>query len=156
MMKKLLISALYILVLAALLISCSPKAGSASPGNLVPTPQRTPHTSTGEVDISSDYYLRLCTDLWLDTNTMHCCSLKEDGTYIWMQSKKEPETIASGHWRLTKDSQKYLTLYLTDDSSGEEQVLHELELYETSIYAIDSAGSGIVWLTTEREADTNN
>ena len=153
-MKKLVVSALFILILAALLISCGPKAGSASPGNMVPTPQRTPHISTGEVDVSSDYYIRLCTDLWLDTNSVHCCSLNEDGTYTWIQSKKEPEQIASGHWRLTKDSKKFLTLYLKDDATGEEQVLHELELYESSIYAIDAEGNGIVWLITERESQT--
>ena len=154
-MKKLVISALFFLILAALLVSCGPNAGSASPGNLVPTPLRTPHVSTGEVDVSSDYHIRLCTDLWLDTNTLHCCCLNTDGTYTWMQSKKEPEQIASGHWRLTKDSKKFLTLYLKDDAAGEEQVLYELELYEASIYAIDSEGNGIVWLTTEKETDSD-
>ena len=153
-MKKFAISALFILLMATLLISCGPNSGSSSPGNLVPTQQPTPHLSTGEVDVSSDYALRLCTDYWLDTNTVHCCSLNEDGTYIWMRSKKDTEQIASGHWRLTKDDQKFLTLYLKDDVSGEEQVLHELELYESSIYAVDSDGNGIVWLITEKEGES--
>ena len=155
-MKKLLISAFFILILALLMVSCGPKAGSASPGNLVPTPQRTPHISSGEVDVSSDFFTRLCTDLWLDTNSLHCCSLNNDGTYYWMQGKKDPEQIASGQWRLTKDSKKYLTLYLKDDSTGEEQILHELELYDTSIYALDAEGNGIVWLTTEKEIENSD
>ena len=151
-MKKFAISALLFLVLSALLVSCGPNSGSASPGNLVITPRPTPHARTGEVDVSSDYHLRLCSDLWLDTNTLHCCSLNEDGTYIWTNSKKDPEQIASGKWRLTKDSKKFLTLYLKDDASGEEQILQELELYDTSIYALDAEGTAIVWLTTEKDA----
>lgn len=152
MMKKLVISVLSALLLISAFSSCGPKNSNVSPGDLsTPTQQPTPHVSTGETDVSSDYFARLCTDLWLDTITMHCCSLNEDGTYYWMQSKKDPKQIASGNWRLTLDDQKFLTLYLTDSSSGKAQVLHEIELYESSIYAADDEGNGIVWLMTERD-----
>ena len=150
-MKKLVISALSILILAALLISCGPKDGSTTPGNLTPSAQHTPHVSKGEVDVSSDYSNRLCTDIWLDTNSLHCCIMSDDGTYIWTQSKTDTEQIASGTWHLTKDDKKFLTLYLKDDASGTEQVLHELEFFETSFYAYDSEGNSVVWLTYTRD-----
>lgn len=157
MMKKLVTSALLVLILAAILTACGSKNGSSTPGNLaVPTPRPTPHPITGEVDVSSDYHIRLCTDLWLDTNTLHCCRLNEDGTYSWLQSKTDSTQIESGHWRLTKDDQKYLTLYLKDDVSGKEQILYELELYEQSIYYIDAEGNGIVWLVTDKEEQTKD
>ena len=81
-MKKLVISALSILILAALLISCGSKDSSATPSNLTPSTQHTLHISKGEVDVSGDYSLRLCTDIWLDTNSLHCCIMSDDGTYI--------------------------------------------------------------------------
>ena len=155
-MKKFSISALIILILAALLASCGPKNSSATPGNLTPAAQHTVHVSKGEVDVSSDYSLRLCTDIWLDTNSMHCCILAEDGTYIWANSKTDLQQIASGKWRLTKDDQKYLTLYLKDDASGQEQIMHELEFFDTSFYAYDSDGNSIVWLTYAREELENS
>ena len=148
-MKKLFAIALFALMMMSILISCGTKSGNASPGNLNPTAKPTPHTSTGEEDISSTYSRRLCTDLWLDTNSMHICGLNEDGTYYWLQGKKEPQQIASGSWQLTKDDQGFLSLYLRDDQTDEAVVLHEIELYESSIYAIDDEGNGIVWLTTE-------
>lgn len=147
MMKKNTITALLILILASLLISCGPKPGNSSPGNLAPTSKHTPHVSKGEVNVSSEYSPRLCTDIWLDTNSMHCCILDDDGTYIWTKSKTDTEQIASGTWRLTRDDQNYLTLYLKDAASGKEQVMHELEFFDTSFYAYDSEGNSIVWLT---------
>ena len=149
-MKKLVISALFILILAALLISCGSK-DSTSPGNLNPSVQHTPHKSKSEVDVSSKYNTKLCTGIWLDTNSLHCCIMSDDGTYIWTQSKTDTEQIASGTWHLTKDDKKFLTLYLKDDASGTEQVLHELEFFETSFYAYDSEGNSVVWLTYTRE-----
>ncbi len=148
-MKKLFVTALFALLIMSLLIACGTKGGNVSPGNLKPTVKTTPHTSTGEKDISETYHQRLCSDFWMDTNSMHICSLNDDGTYFWLQSKKEPQQISSGTWQLTKDEQNYLSLYLKDDQSGDTTVMREIELYDTSIYAVDDEGNGIVWLTTE-------
>ena len=149
-MKKFIIAAISALLLMALLISCGYKGSPASPGNLnPPTAKTVPHTSTGESDVSSEYLAQLCAEYWLDTNSMHCCSLGEDGSYFWIQSKKDPRQIASGSWKLTQDDQAFLSLYLTDSDSGETLTLHEIELYETSIYALDDEGNAVVWLTTQ-------
>ena len=87
---------------------------------------------------------------------MHCCILAEDGTYIWVNSKTDLQQIASGKWRLTKDDQKFLTLYLKDDATGQEQIMHELEFFDTSFYAYDSDGNSVVWLTYAREELENS
>ncbi len=148
-MKKLFVTVLFALLITSLLIACGTKSNNASTGNLNPTVKTTPHTSTGEKDISETYYKQLCSELWMDTNSLHICRLNDDGTYCWLQSKKEPQQISAGSWQLTVDDQKYLSLYLKDDQSGETMVLREIELYDTSIYAVDDEGNGIVWLTTE-------
>ena len=148
-MKKLFATALLALLIMALLISCGGKGGSATPGDLKTSEKPTPHVSTGEEDVSNAYFRRLCTDLWLDTNSMHICSLNDDGTYYWLQGKREQEQIATGKWTLTKDDQGFLSLYMTDDQSSDTLVLREIELYDASIYALDDEGNGIVWLTTD-------
>lgn len=151
-MKKLTVTALSALLFLALLISCGPKSSNASPGNLTsPTAKPVPHESTGEEDVSSSFYDRLCTDYWLDTNSMHLCRLNQDGSYYWLESKKDQDQLSAGRWRITRDDQSFLTLYLTDDLSGEELVLHEMELYDTSIYAVNHDGNAIVWLISKSE-----
>ena len=55
---------------------------------------------------------------------------------------------------MTKDDQNYLSLHMTDTASGDTLTLHEIEFYESSIYAVDDDGNGIVWLTTERETES--
>ena len=152
MMKKLVVAVFSALLLMTVLISCSAKGGSATPGNLTPaTANPTPHASTGEKDVSSEYFRKLCSVYWLDTSSMECCKLNDDGTYVWYRSKNDATQSASGVWRLTEDDQGFLSMYMTDGASGNKQVLHEIELYEESIYAVDDEGNSIVWLTTTRK-----
>lgn len=149
-MKKTAIVLLSLLLLLSLFAACAQKNDTASPGNITPSSQPTLHVSTGEEDVSVKFSEFLCTNLWLDTATMHCCSLNEDGTYSWLDSKKNPDEISSGTWRITRDDQNFLTLYLTDGASGSTLILHEIELYDESIYGVDDDGNAIVWLITQR------
>ncbi len=153
-MKKRLVILFSALFAVMILASCESSSNGPTPGNLSPTEKPTPHVSTGEQDISDKYNERLCTDYWLDTNSLHCCQFSQNGTYIWLESKKDAQQIASGDWLLTKDDQNYLSLHMTDTASGDTLTLHEIEFYESSIYAVDDDGNGIVWLTTERETES--
>ena len=98
-------------------------------------------------------FSKLCSVYWLDTSSMKCCKLNDDGTYVWYRSKNDAAQSASGKWQLTEDDKKFLSMYMTDDSSGDILVLHEIELYEESIYAVDDEGNSIVWLTTARREE---
>jgi len=152
MMKKLVVAVFSALLLMTVLMSCASTSASSTPGNLSTTTEKpTPHVSTGEKDVSSDYFKKLCSVYWLDTGSMKCCKLNEDGTYVWYVSKNDATQSASGKWRMTEDDKDYLSIYMTDDSSGDLLVLHEIELYEESIYAVDDEGDSIVWLTTTRK-----
>lgn len=153
-MKKLILILFSALLVAALLCSCSTDSNSPTPGDLVPTSKPTPHVSTGEEDVSSEYDQRLCTEYWLDTNSLHCCQFNQNRTYIWTESKKDAKQVSSGQWQLTKDDQNYFSLYMTDNETGDTLTLHEIEFYDSSIYAVDDDGNGVVWLTTEREMES--
>ena len=148
-MKKI-VAACMTAVLLLLLMACAKNGSSASPGNLAPTPH-IPHTSTGEKDVSGEYTDFLCTYPWLETDSMHCYCLQEDGRYQLMNNNRLTDQIGQGSWKLTRDEQNSLTLYLTDGDSGAAVTMYELELYDASIYAFGADGSGYIWLMVRNE-----
>ncbi len=146
-MKKVIAAALLLLLLL-LPTACGKKGSPATPGSLVPTPH-VPHTSTEEQDVREEYTKKLCRYPWLDTATMHCCRLNTDGSCQWLKSSREREEIASGVWSLTRDAEGYLTLYVTDDTGEGQYVLHELEMYDSSLYGLEESGTAFIWLLVE-------
>ena len=134
------------LVLVISLTACNKRnSGHTTPGNLVtPTPY-SPHVSSENTDISSDYAERLSSYPWMETYDMTYYRFSDDGSFEHFQDRDLTDKIGNGHWQMKQDANGYLLLHMEVDG-GESFDLYDLELYEESIFAHSLTETAYMWL----------
>lgn len=140
-MKKNIMPALAAAALICLFAGCGTRNNIASPGSLV-IPSRSP---IAEETMPTEEEVReaICNVTWLDTDSFDEYTLSEDGS-LSVTREKNGKTEC-GAWQLVTDKAGALSLKLSFEASAG-ITLYQLELYETSIFAVDEAGEAYIWL----------